>query len=600
MPIVRVTATKIRKSVIPALLIFCVFLYGLIPLKDFDFWWHIKTGQYILEHRALPDGDPFTYTFLERDPDMPDWAPVVLKSFWLSQIIFFIAYLAAGPLGIILFKSFIFGLILTLLWKYLMENSASTILSVIMLAGFIFFSREFMAERPQIFSFLFATVVFYLLERIRSGYRAESMAESGEEARRAQLDGSPIAAARSTPHPVFFILLPSVMILWANMHRGYPVGVAFIVVYALGLLHRRFLSRKGMSSAGKAWSHKCILVCLVSISVTMLNPVTYRPLTTLIAFQGSALQTETMEFSPLLSVLSYLSVNWYPFFVFMAVSVIIIGMHAASMIQKKGKGGADPNQTYSYVLPPEHVLLLGGTISASLTSLRYGMFFMLVGVPVITLYLSRRLGPRIPQGLRRIGIAIAGVLLLVLFLRSPLFGRSRGILLNETVLPVSAAEFIKQKSLPANIYNDINWGGYLIWKLYPGYRMFSDTRTLNLEIYRQYLSILNAHKRMFFGIPEWRALLDMYRINTIVHSTVNPYSGEIYPLMRELLRDDTWHLVYADGVAAILVREMPPALRELPKELLLEEMRRERMRRMERFPNRPAFLRTLSLLGQMR
>jgi hypothetical protein len=333
-------------------------------------------------------------------------------------------------------------------------------------------------------------------------------------------------------------------------------------------------------------------VFVVSIFVTMLNPVTYRPVTSLIAFQGSMLQRETMEFSPLPGVWRHLNADWYPLFVLLLMSLIVIGMHIASLIRGKTKTAS--------VLPAEHILLLAGTALASLSSLRYGMFFMLAAIPIVTAYLCRRFQPGVPAVFRRAGIAVLAVMLLILFFGSPLFDKSRAIRPDGPSLPVRAAEFIKEKSLPANIFNDIAWGGYLMWELYPEYRMFSDTRTLNLEIYRQYLSILNANERMFFGVPEWKALIDMYSVSTIVHGAVNPYSGEVYPLMLKLLMDDTWHLVYADGTAAILVRKMPHGLMEYPKERLLEEIRREVLRGLERSPGHPGFLRTLSMLGQTR
>ena len=32
------------------------------PIEDTDFWWHLKTGQYIAQQHRLPFPDPFSYT----------------------------------------------------------------------------------------------------------------------------------------------------------------------------------------------------------------------------------------------------------------------------------------------------------------------------------------------------------------------------------------------------------------------------------------------------------------------------------------------------------------------------------------------------------
>ena len=41
-----------------------IFLFGWFSteIADTDFWWHLKTGQYIVQHHSLPVPDPFAYT----------------------------------------------------------------------------------------------------------------------------------------------------------------------------------------------------------------------------------------------------------------------------------------------------------------------------------------------------------------------------------------------------------------------------------------------------------------------------------------------------------------------------------------------------------
>src|SRR5207253_2917310 len=49
----------------PLLLVLtAVFLFGLFSpgIVDTDFWWHLRTGQYLVDQRALPVPDPFAWT----------------------------------------------------------------------------------------------------------------------------------------------------------------------------------------------------------------------------------------------------------------------------------------------------------------------------------------------------------------------------------------------------------------------------------------------------------------------------------------------------------------------------------------------------------
>jgi hypothetical protein len=38
------------------------FFFAARPLSDGDFWWHLKTGEYILNTRSIPKTDFFSFT----------------------------------------------------------------------------------------------------------------------------------------------------------------------------------------------------------------------------------------------------------------------------------------------------------------------------------------------------------------------------------------------------------------------------------------------------------------------------------------------------------------------------------------------------------
>src|SRR5947209_15569905 len=92
-----------------ALLLFLsgVLLLGIFSteISDPDFWWHLRTGQYIMEQRALPVPDPFAYTTALARPAYP--AEPRTRSFnltheWLAQVLMFGIYRAGGFAGIVL------------------------------------------------------------------------------------------------------------------------------------------------------------------------------------------------------------------------------------------------------------------------------------------------------------------------------------------------------------------------------------------------------------------------------------------------------------------------------------------------------------------
>src|SRR5689334_6547249 len=58
------------------------------PIADTDFWWHLKTGQYVAERHTLPAPDPFAYTtaMAAANPGEASVRRFNLTHEWLSQL----------------------------------------------------------------------------------------------------------------------------------------------------------------------------------------------------------------------------------------------------------------------------------------------------------------------------------------------------------------------------------------------------------------------------------------------------------------------------------------------------------------------------------
>jgi len=55
--------------------------------NDGDVSWHIATGQWIIDHRAIPHTDPFSFTWFGKP-----WVPIE----WLAEVLYAAAYRLAG------------------------------------------------------------------------------------------------------------------------------------------------------------------------------------------------------------------------------------------------------------------------------------------------------------------------------------------------------------------------------------------------------------------------------------------------------------------------------------------------------------------------
>ena len=71
---------------------------GLFKMVNSDIWWHLRTGQLILEQWQIPSTDWYTYT----NPDAP-WVDL----HWFFQVAAWLTYSASGAPGLVLIKCFL-------------------------------------------------------------------------------------------------------------------------------------------------------------------------------------------------------------------------------------------------------------------------------------------------------------------------------------------------------------------------------------------------------------------------------------------------------------------------------------------------------------
>src|ERR1035437_61460 len=92
------------RALLPAL---CAgLLLGLFSREIYDsyFWWHLRTGQYIVEKHALPFPDPFAWTTPTAHDAYPGEArtrQVNLTHEWLAQVIFYAVWRAGGSAAMV-------------------------------------------------------------------------------------------------------------------------------------------------------------------------------------------------------------------------------------------------------------------------------------------------------------------------------------------------------------------------------------------------------------------------------------------------------------------------------------------------------------------
>lgn len=486
-----------RKYLTISCLFELVIVLGIFALAsrnvgDPDFWWHLRTGQHIIQAHSIPHADIYSHTKLGTH-----W----IAHEWLSEVIIYGVYRAAGWIGLIA----TFAAIITAAFWILFRRSEGRpyIAGLATLWGAVA-TIPFWGVRPQIFSLLLASLFLYLLDRVRATGKTR----------------------------LLWWMAP-LMALWVNLHGGYALGLALIGVALVSeildaLIHPA--SRNESLAAARIFG-VVLIACAIAATV---NPNTYRiflyPLETLASpsQQGFIQEWASPDFHlPRMQ----------------AFAALLIGSFLVLAISGKRSQTRD-------------LLLLALTGYAALRSSRHIPIFALVAVPIIAgsvdaLFKDRGLLPArasdptsLPTRKALIHAAMAAILITACAVRLLHVANAQPEF-EAREFPVSAITYILQQHPPGPIFNSYEWGGYLIWRLYPEYRVFVDGRA---DVYGD--TFLEEFVRTYRAENDWRSVLLRFHVNTVV---VSPSA----PLAVLLQEEPSWRTAFVDQQSAVFVRREP-------------------------------------------
>lgn len=245
-----------------SVLLAALCLLGLFAteIADTDFWWHLKTGQFLFEQRALPVPDPFAFTTALNPPAYPGEDQVRrfnLTHEWLAQAALYAVYTIGGLPAIILVRALLLGAFCGLAGLLAARRSGSFYLGIAAAFASATLAIHFTADRPALFTFCMVAVFVAILE-----YRR------------------------------FLWTLPLLAVLWANCHGGFVLGWVVVLAYCAGTV--RFSSRSPIPPDRlRLW-----LAAAGVVVFSGLNPNGFGVLGTLLRYRQSAMTANLIEWSP--------------------------------------------------------------------------------------------------------------------------------------------------------------------------------------------------------------------------------------------------------------------------------------------------------------
>ncbi len=473
----------VRYSRLFLALAFYLALFGVCcaAIASADTWWHLATGRWIVDHHAIPHTDPFSFATAGK--------PWVAHEY-LTDILMYFIHRGGGMIALATANA----LLLTSAFAIVANSARSPRWFAFACALFAAFAaRPAFALRPQSISLVFGAAFLWVLRKFLSSHQ-----------------------------PRWLVVLPCLMLLWVQLHAGYLLGIGFIVLFLAAesldaLIHRT------------ATQPRELLLLLASAiactAVVPLNPNGFTMLTFPFRVMRMKINHTILEWQPP----NLHDHHLYPF-------LALAGLTLVSLVVSKQK------------YRPGQFLIYAALLAAALRSARNIPVFCLVAVLLSADHawlpsssaLSRLSGPI------RVTAAAALLVLAGYFCADAASaGLAFQALAEKNVYPRAAVTYLADHHLQPNVLNDYTFGGYMIWRLFPAYKVYVDGRAdlYGDEFLAKYVDIYN-------GEDDPRPFLDQNRINTVI---LSPSAG-LTTILRMLTVRGGWQIEYEDPKAVIFVR----------------------------------------------
>ncbi len=459
--------------------------HSLRATLDPDIWWHIRVGDWILQHQAVPH----TAIYSQYEPSRAwiaySWGFEVLVS-WAFRIL----GLASIPVVLILFR----GIVLLSVFVMIARISNRFWLSWLLTVAAAFPLTSVMVLRPIMFTILFFAVELMLLF----------------EARR-----------QGSAKPLWW--LPLVLLVWANTHIQFVYGLALLGLFVGCELLARAAPKEWKSRLSAGLENipalRLVLIFALSFLATLIGPYWGKLYVVILEYAKDVSHYNGITE---LVALSFRQVSDYVVLILLMVAWFVLGrkkvdLFTGSLLFASAITSFRSNRDQWFL-----TLVACAVIAESLTQereqspKRFSLRWQYVTAFVLSFVLAFSIGVNIgltPQNL------VAGI---------------------DTFYPIRATEFIRDQHLPGPMYNNFDWGGFLIFNLRE-YPVSIDGRN---DLYGA--ELFNRMQQTSQGI-DWQSDSQLESANFVLLQKTEP-------LVPILAASTKYKLVYADHLAVIFVK----------------------------------------------
>jgi hypothetical protein len=469
---------------------------------DYDIWWHLKYGEHYVNNLTFYiDHSLFSWT-----PSNPDWIYVT----WIGSSVLYMVYMVAGFPGLAALQWIILLAIAGLYIYYC--RSTSEKFDIVNIASLIFVVSALQILsvhiKPEMFTTIFFAFAVFIFFYSKSHKRN------------------------------LFLLYPVLFLFWVNTHGAFIFGLAFITIAACAEIMAYLFFKK--AALEKHSLLRLLLSVALSYLATLINPygIEYHQ-----AILNDILISDYMDYAPMLSAYQtlwgYFNPTGFPFrFIYATMALFLMALALAAAC------------VFAFV---KNRFIDIAVIILNIIFLFLAMHTarLIVFAPILWIFSFSYVLSKTDIEFFKRQVAVIALVIIVGFGGSFSYhaltfleGKSWfGTHMGEWV-PEKEAAYIKENKLPGPIFNDYIIGGYMIWSLYPEYKVFVDPRYF---------------PHIEYSLTDWFSL-GRYMTPDGMKVFTEKYKFKMaFILLREehiinwLLSSPEWRLVYFDKVAAVIV-----------------------------------------------
>jgi hypothetical protein len=484
-PRTRTAPSARQERIARSLLLTALFaLPGLIAIHQFniadpDIWWHMRCAQWILTHHTVPRTDPFSAIGATRP-----WAAYS----WLFELIVHRLYTLYGMLGITAYTAGMVTVIGVVTYRLMRSLQPDFTLSVLLTVLAMIGMSRLYTPRPWLFTIVFFALELEILFRVRR-----------------------------TGRYALLLWLAPIYALWANIHIQFVNGAMVVAIAALEAAALHWRSPRSALRAAAPWLGATAL----SVAATLANPYGWGLLRVIHEYSAQSRESLALSLVNELQPIPFRGMEDYLLLALLVGAVALIARSRRVQLFE--------------------ILLLAFTAALAFRSQRDIWMMSLVAAAIIATHLPTRAEKQpivIPAFVAPLIALAVGCLLLT---GARLMHVTNASLENALVenMPVKAVDYIHQQRYSGPLFNDFNWGGYLIWSLPTPVSMDGRTNLYGDEALRRSVGT-------WTGAPDWASDPELAHAGLVIA----PRTSALAQLLRT---DNRFTRVYEDKLALVFI-----------------------------------------------